>query len=192
MKFSFKVLLSVCIAVLLELSVFNFDVWSTKMKAEQLKTDTFSLEELTLVNWHMEDGAYISDVDPQLFVPTDPMWLSSIFIQYKTAPQVENCSFYYSNPDQTVDVLSKTDVLNGQTIFKLDQEVGPILRIDLGEDAGVKLSDIHVVVNPVPRLHISVSRIAAVVLIYIVGSLLFRIQKMPDYTHYIQKKEENA
>lgn len=191
MKFSFKVLLSVCIAVLLELSVFNFDVWSTKLKTEQLKTATFSLEELTLVNWHMEDGAYISDIDPQLFVPTDSMWLSSVSIQYETEPQVANCSFYYSNPDQTVDVLNNTDISNGQTLFKLDKEVGPILRIDLGEDAEVKLSDIHVVVNPVPRLHISVSRIVAVVLIYVCGSLLFRIQKMPDYTRYIQKKEES-
>ena len=77
------------------------------------------------------------------------------------------------------------------TLFKLDKEVGPILRIDLGEDAEVKLSDIHVVVNPVPRLHVSVSRIVAVVLIYVCGSLLFRIQKMPDYTRYIQKKEES-
>lgn len=192
MKFSSKVLLSVCVAVLLEVVVFNFDVWGTKLKAEQLQTAAFSLEDLTPVNWYMEDGVYISDVDPQLFVPTDPMWLSSVSIQYITEPQVTDCAFYYSNPDQTVSVLNNIDISDGQTVFKLDKEIGPILRVDLGEEAGVRLSAIRVIINPMPQLHISISRIVAVVMIYVCGSLLFRIQRMPDYTHYIQKKEENV
>ena len=192
MKFSLKILLSVCAAVLLELAVFNFDVWQMRLSAEPQKNIVFSLGELTPVNWRTEGDTYVSESDPQLFIPTDPMYLYSVSVQYETEPQVTSCTFYYSNPDGTVSLLNNTDILGEQTIFRLNKTIGPILRIDLGEEPGIKLSDMRVVVNPTPQLHISISRIVAVVLIYTCGSLLFRIQKMPDYTRYIQKKEEDA
>lgn len=190
MKFSIKVLLSLCVAILLEAAVFNFDVWQVRFDPNQPESAEYTAEDLTFVNWQTDGDGYVSDADPQIFVPTGSMRINSVSIEITSEPEMTECMLYFSNPDGTVSARENADIHKACTVFKLRENVGPTLRIDPGEKAGLHLSAIRVVVNPQPQLHISVSRIAAVVLIYICGSLLFRIQRMPDYTRYIQKKKE--
>lgn len=191
MKFSLKVLLSLCVAILLEIAVFNFNVWQSRFASDQLKPTEYTVEDLTFVNWRLDGDGYVSDADPQLFVPTSSMRINSVSVEILSEPEMTECMLYFSNPDGTVIAQENTDI-RGSTTFRIGKNVGPTLRIDPGEKAGLRLSDVRIIVNPTPHLHISISRIIAVVLIYVCGSLLFRIQRMPDYTHYIQKEKEDV
>ena len=190
MKFYQKVLLSLLFAIALELCWFQRSIWRIRRDRDAPRNDQYELADMVLLNWRETDGEYISEADPIIYIPTDPMYLNELEIHFVTEPVCENCLFYYTA--ESGEVRAESFIADrGSARIMIGQNVGPILRVDLGEDAGTKLKSVSAVINPA-QMHISISRMIAVVLIYVCGSLLFRIQRMPDYTKYIQNQEETC
>ena len=186
MKFFHKILISLLIALLLEGFYFQLQTWRTRLDGNAVKDDVYTREDMAFINWHEEGDGYESDIDPIIYVYTEPMMLHSVNVRFSSNPDVTDCLFYYTAEDETIKVISGT-ARNGVVNFSLNKNIGPILRIDLGENPGVELKDIVVTVNP-SSFHFSLSRVVTVVLLYVCGALLFRIQRMPDYTQYINKE----
>ena len=187
MKFYVKVILSLLVGVFLELTVFQLGAWRARFDPSAPKDQRYELADMTAVNWEKDGDAYISGADPILLLPSEGMRVYRVTAGFSAEPKPGEITLYYQKTDGSQAAV-QGDVLKNRAIFSVNKTVGPELRLDIGEEAGRRLDELSVVVNPT-GLDISVSRIVAVVLVYVCGSLLFRIQRMPDYTRYIQKKE---
>jgi hypothetical protein len=186
MKFWVKIMFSALVAIALELLCFNFQTLLILLDDNIPKDKSYTLQDMTLINWvDNGDGTYISQTDPQLLIPSEAMRIRRISVSFKAVPAIDICTFYYTDTKNVLHSIINKEISKGETAFTPDEQVIATTRLDIGETDGVKLSDIKVTINPTD-IHISVSRIIAVVLIYVCGSLLFRIQRMPDYTKYIQ------
>lgn len=184
-----NVMIVAVFAVALELLYFNFPMLSARLDTE-LSTDvSYMLKDLVLVNMDENSHGYVSKEDPQLFAETDSMKIQQVEVNCQTEPMITSLLFYYTDAENVVQVISAPVASDGSASIRLNQNVGPILRIDPGEAAGVRLLDCSITINST-HLRISPARIVAVVLIYVCGFLLFRIQRMPDY--HLDQKIKNS
>lgn len=191
MNFTVKVVASAAVAVLLEVLCFNFQTMAIFLDTSLEKNIVYTCDEMLFINWNAAgDGSYISGDDPQILIPSPPMKIVSVDVALQTEPASNTCVFFYTAEDGTVATVENQSA-NGFVQFSVDQPVDEMTRIDVGDAAGTRLTDISVTINPA-KWNISLSRIAAVVLIYLCGSMLFRIQRMPDYgiVEQLKKKED--
>lgn len=187
--FFFRIVVSLLLATALEVFVFNFSALQIRMDPSLEANQIFTLEDMEAVNWTQEGDGYISKDDPQLFFQTDgPQRIKTVNIQFNTEPIITSAQFFYTDETGAVQVITLTGAESGSVSCQVEIATDQLLRIDLGDFAGTRLSDITVTLNS-SVWQISISRIIAVVLIYICGSLLFRLQRMPDY-HLERKSEE--
>lgn len=188
MKFWKKTVLVVLFAVVLEIGYFNFSHWKIQLNADTAKDVTFSLQDGQPVNWEEADGILYSLEDPQIILDLAPMQIQTVVLHLDGAKDVERCLFYYTDTDGTVQTVNGEATGGDEYLFTVkDTSVGAV-RFDTEGSAQMQLKNFEMVINPT-EWHISISRIVAVVLIYLVGVLLFQTQKMPDYEAYIQKRK---
>lgn len=185
-KFLLRIILSLVLGIVLEVFIFNYSAMRIRLDPSLNKDQTFTLNDMEMVNWIAGSDGIVSKEDPQLFFTSDGIErIETVDIQFHTNPTVTTAQFFYTDEGGMVKAVDATILKSNYARFKVGAAAQPILRIDLGGSAGIHLNDITVTINS-SVLHISISRILMVVLIYICGSLLFRIQKMPDY-HLDQK-----
>lgn len=188
MKLWKKTILVVLLAIVLEVGYFNFSHWTIQLNADAEKNVTFSLQDGQPVNWEERGGILYSLEDPQIILALPPMQIQTVALHLDGAKGVERCLFYYTDADGTVQVVSSETTGRDEYQFTVkDASVG-MLRFDTEGSAQMQLKNFEMVINPT-EWHISISRMVAVVLIYLVGVLLFQTQKMPDYEAYIQKRK---
>ena len=190
MKFCQKMLLLLLFAFVLEVGWFQLPIWRVRLDSDAPKDEQYDLADMNLLNWQDAGEEYISGENPIIYIPTDSMHLYNLEFQYTVEPDCKNCLFFYTAANGEVMVQSVA-ADNGVIHVRLDENVGPILRVDLAETAGVKLKSANATINS-SALHISFSRVTAIVMICVCGSLLFRTQETPDYTVYIQKRQEDV
>ena len=189
MKFSTKIVAVTLAAVLLEVLYFNFQPLAMSISKNIEKNLIYSMDDLSFVNWEKNsDGSYTSLEDPQVLIPTPQMKIELVEVNFRTEPSVVHSELFYTDANGTLQVCQNLSNQEDSFRCKIGETAQGTIRLDIGETSGVTLSELIVVVNPV-QFDISVSRIVAVLLIYVFGSLLFRIQKMPDY-HITDHKEE--
>lgn len=179
-----KKIAMICLfAVLLEVVYFNYSALRMMFGEQKDKNLAFQEENTLFVNWEKQGSTFVStSVDPQMLFELDAMKIDTVVLQADTVPAVVPCQFFYTNANgEVVAVEGSTDPeKEGCIEFQVDDWSSDLIRIDIGDAPGIQLGGFTVTVNPV-QWHISLSRIIAVVLIYLLGSLLFRIQRMPDY-----------
>ncbi len=182
-----KYLLVLLFAVLLEVIFFQRDVWLLRLKKDTPTQLAFSLTDMEKHDWSGEDtvsaqeGAY-------LLIYTEPMYVGSLTFTYRADRQISKWRVLYTSASGTVEAVDVTEQ-NGRVACTLNREVGPILRIDPVPDGETALTELQLMINDT-ALHISAARIITVMLVYTIGSLLMRIQRMPDYTKYIHSEKE--
>lgn len=189
MKFYKKVLISLLFAIALELSWFQLSSWIIRLDRNSPKDLSISFDELELINWQDARDGFVSESDPIICIDTEPMHLYTLDFLIETEPLIDECTFFYTDENGVIQS-EQIDGSMGRYHIKHNKDIGAILRLDPGEEAGVLLTDMELVINST-QLHVSFSRIIAIVLIYVCGSQLFRIQRMPDYTRYIQKRNND-
>ena len=177
-----KLLLVVLFSVLLEFFYFQRDYWIYRLDGNVKTSLTLTLEDAQAINWEISDSGMISNEDPILLFLIDPIYVYNLKVSYKTIPDIETCTVIYRDAQNELKSTAVTAV-SGNFNVLMRENLGTELRIDLGEAAGTRLDEITVVINNVPFTP-SLSRIIAVILIYICGVYLFKIQEMPDYQKY--------
>ena len=176
-----KVIIISLIAVLLEVFYFNFSALQLMLGEHEGKNLVFHENDFSFVDWEKQGDTFIStSVDPQVLIGLDGMRINSVLLHADTIPQTDSYQFYYTDEHGEVAVVNGSRSESGLIMFHVNDWSANWIRIDIGDAPGIQLKGVTVTVNPV-QWDISLSRIVAIILIYLLGSLLFRIQSMPDY-----------
>ena len=189
MKFWKKTVLVVLFAVVLEFGYFNFSSWRIRLDPNIEKDITLSLQDGYPVNWEEKDGVLYGLEDPQVIFELPAMQIQTVELHLNDADGVEACLFYYTDADGVVQAVSGEEKQKSLYHFIVKDNSAGAVRFDTESTKQMKLKGFEMVINPT-EWDISISRIVAVILIYLVGALLFQTQKMPDYEVYTRKKEE--
>jgi hypothetical protein len=108
--------------------------------------------------------------------------MCNIRLDFSAKQDIRNIYILYANeeyPEFGTNYVVTEGVQKSPLYLNIKDNVTD-LRIDLGDDAGIMLNSFKLTVNPT-AWNISFSRIIAVLLIYCVGTLLFNLQKTPNY-----------
>jgi hypothetical protein len=110
-------------------------------------------------------------------------YVESVKINANMNQTVSTVTIFYTNENNKGfngnAMISQTGTAKGINTFVIRKNVKD-LRLDLGEGAGTILNNVTVTVNP-SKLNFSWARVISVLLVYLIGVLLFKAQKMPDY-----------
>lgn len=170
-------------SALIELIVFqSVNIWKI-YRPNSNANQTYTLSDFEVANWQPnEDGTFTSAVDPILVCVLDGQKIDEISIVITASQSIPYIEVFYLNEKYVNygEVMIRCDeVKDNRASIDINDKV-KALRLDLGDDPGVILSELSVVVNPV-EINISISRIVAMMMIYWCGVFLFSLQKMPDY-----------
>lgn len=170
------------IGLLLEILVFNFG-FLTMLMEPSLQERVLRMEDFEATNWSEYEGRLISQPDPMFVAYQLQGKVKTAAIYYETAQQPDSITLYYTNsryPIVCEETTRRTQSNPNQRVeITINDEI-QVLRVDIGESAGLELTDFRVVFNE-REFDFSVSRIMTMVLIWLVGTFLFGMQKMPDY-----------
>ncbi len=184
--------LALFVGIVLELGYFNFFT-IYNIVHPQIEESQYTLSQMQFQNWNKQGNILVSETDPALIITGVNLFVNTIDLRFDTSSSIDSIVLFYIN-DEHPQITEQTMVhlsgpLEKKCRVRIDATVKD-LRIDLGDAAGTQLRDFTVTINS-KAFDISFSRIIAVVLIYLAGAFLFRIQKMPDYKlEEIQQKKE--
>lgn len=182
-KMIIRVLITVLISVAIEFVVFQGPrVWKL-YKPDSNANQVYYLDSFEAANWEVEsDGTLVSLADPMLVLEINNQDIDMLKIQVDASGIIPYVDIFYINdryPNYGDRHTHYEDLQNNQATIELDDYV-QALRIDLGDDPGLRLKEMRVTLNPV-SIDVSLSRIIAMIAIYWCGVFLFSLQKMPDY-----------
>ena len=171
------------VALCLELFVFNFQSVRERFSSTPVKNCTLTLEDFEKINWTELHGVYISEPDPILVIEGLQTQVDRLTLSFQAEGTVPYVDFFYSNdefPAFSSDLMTRVQTLDATVITVTPHALVNDLRVDLGDDTGVRLHGITVTINST-EVHLSTARIVAIIAIYFVGKFLFSLQREPDY-----------
>lgn len=172
------------LAIALECFVFNFDYVRSLMDTSKTYNVRYTLEDFEKVNWTAENNLLISAPDPQMILNSVDMETDSVLITFSIdAGVLPAITLFYSNENVPVingELMAQSTKINpGGTEIKIGDYINT-LRIDMGEEPGLVLRDMQILINPAVS-RFSLSRIVAVLFIYLIAKGLFAMQAPVDY-----------
>lgn len=185
MKKVLRVFLVLLISVLIELIVFNGSVLLSFVGIESKKPVSFTLTDAQASNWLQEGETFVSEFDPQLVFTGFKMDIKDLAITAQMDRHIPYMELFYAIDDGGLNLddirLETGDLAQGVTIT-LNRRNITAVRLDLGDDPGLVLSNLTLTATPAYILSISPSRIIALNLIYWLTTGLFALQGPPKYT----------
>ncbi|WP_312502866.1 hypothetical protein [Lacrimispora sp.] len=182
-KYIFKFIFVLFLAIIIEICVFNFGNISEMMDNSLRKNIVFSLKDAKLSNWENNNTEYISQFDPMIVYNNIDLYIKKIEIKTTMNKKIPYVDFFYTNknePEFNGNMLLKINEANQDVNVLIVNQYAKDIRIDLGDEAGVSLSDFSMIINPT-KINFKVARVVAIVLIYYMSVGLFSLQKSPDY-----------
>ncbi|WP_407306646.1 hypothetical protein [Desulfosporosinus sp. SB140] len=178
-----NLLIVLTVALLLEFGVFNFDFISAKVNPNKKYNLTYTMEKMQAVNWTKQDNTLVSRFDPNLIIPSINTMVNKVNITVDADKSISNVVLFYTNNKHinfsAESMITDNETLVTTTTIDLNQQVKD-LRIDLGDNPGLVLKKITVIINPI-KFNFSISRIIAILLMYLATIGLSALQKGPDY-----------
>lgn len=169
-------------AILLECFYFNFTFFN-RVLFQHSRMSTQVLDDFETVSWRYHETGMISENDAQLIFAGLNEEVGEFTVYLDSMPLPKYIDFFYTNEDHpffTGDSLIRVEC-HGKNIIKIPVHTEvQNYRLDLGDDPGVVLTSLRVVKDE-SSFSFSFSRVLTVVLIWLVGTFLFGMQKMPDY-----------
>lgn len=183
MKVAKKALVILLIAVAMELFIFNFQPVCDRVLGRENLNEIYTLADFETINWTETADGLISGYDPMLILDGVNTQVHSLRIFSDCLGQVPYVNVFYTNDHylQFGDgpVLLEM-VESGNAVEIAVNDTVENLRIDLGDQAGVALNQLTVIVNP-SAIQISIARIVAIILIAFFAEFLFSLQRYPTY-----------
>lgn len=183
-KYIWRILIVALVSALIESFVFNIDYFIVKAKSDSRVNIVLKTEDFTVYNWDADNGKMVSMYDPILAVEDFNGYIDTIKIQLLVDGYLPYVDVYYSNEENPVmgeDTQFRLAELceDGSYYVRVDKYVEE-LRIDLGDEAGLILDDISVLINE-NVFSFSLARFVTMNLIYWFAVLLFAAQRLPKY-----------
>lgn len=182
-KFFLNILYSVIIAVAVE-GIISIVPNYYKNNVQGYKEARLTLENFDMYNWSEEgNGSYVSLPDPILVIEDLQANIKDIDITVDSADNISSVTFFYTENDGQVfngDNIILGNLVDSELTLSVNKYVNDI-RIDLGDDAGMRINGVTVVLNP-DRIKFSFTRFITVIILYFSTIFLFRLQRRPDYT----------
>lgn len=182
-KKGIRIFTIIIFAVVLELLVFNFYAMNMLLSPNLEIDRTYNLSVMDKINWETDGNRFISNPDPILIISNVDTIVKKVKITVLADRPIDNVVLFYTNnqsPNFSEDTLIvDSEQLVKSTSFTLNEKVNAV-RIDLGDEAGLTLNDITVVINPF-EFHFSYSRVIAILLMYLTIVGLSALQKVPSY-----------
>lgn len=182
-KLIFKSIVIILISMIIEVGFFNFNYIKEIIKDTPDSNIKYDLKNVKLENWDKSGETITSKADPMIIITDVNKDIKTIKIQCKTNKPIPYIDFFYTNTERAEfngDMLLRIDNVKGNiNVYDINQSAKDI-RLDLGDNAGLVLTDFALTINPVD-FNISISRVTAIVLIYLISSGLFSLQRSPNY-----------
>ncbi len=171
------------VSVIIEMVVFQGVTIVNLLDNNIVKNRVYTLLDFEYINWSVnEDDMLVSENDPILVLADVNTYIDSIKIITQMSDQLQYLEVFYVNAQYPNygDIVKHCDEVNNNAVnISIGDDVRD-LRIDLGDEAGVILTNIIVTINPV-SFHFSFSRVITLLIIYYGAYYLFALQKMPNY-----------
>lgn len=178
-----RIIMVLIIACCVEVFGINFFNTLSLFDNSVEKNIEYTLQDMQTVNWSQENEHLISQYDPNLIVEDVDVFIKKIKLDISSNQEIPYIQVFYTN--------NENKNFNGELLVEYGQPVaGEVeitvnqyaknLRIDLGDEEGIILDNIKVIINPI-NFNFSISRIIAMILIYLLSAGLFYLQKNPDY-----------
>lgn len=178
-----KMLLVIFIAFFIEIGIINFSNVVIFFDNTVNKNISYDINNMKIINWQKDSEKLISNSDPMLVVNNIDTNIKRIKIEVDVDKEIPYIDIFYTN--------SNNENFNGQKLVHFNKKVKEKtnievnqyvkdLRVDLGDDVGLVLRNIKIIINPT-ELDFSASRIIAIILIYYSTIALLSLQKAPYY-----------
>ena len=153
----------------------------------------YVLSQMQPINWHMDGAFWVSESDPAHIITNINCYVNTLDVYFDSKSEVNGVTVFYTN-DTYPEIEDNTTIHISGLIdehFRINvKDNVDDMRIDIGEEAGMELHDAKIVVNN-RKFELSYSRILLLMMVYVLGAGLFRLQKMPDYkVEDISRKED--
>ncbi len=183
-KWWFRLALVCVLAIAIEFLVLNFAQTRDRLTQRYLEDVVYTAAEVELVNWQQDGDKLISQSDPQIILPEIDRYVNSLEIIFDTQVPINTVMVFYTDaqtPDFTGDaMIACPGEINGKCQITLQRNVNR-LRIDIGDAEQQVIENLQIVQTHGNYRPYSLARIMSVILVYICGCFLMRLQKMPDY-----------
>lgn len=190
-KFIYNFIVILSLAIIMEIFIFNFNNIKDMSDKSIKKNIVLSIKDSKLINWEKTDEKYISQFDPMVVYNDVNLYIKKIEINSNMNKIVPYIDLFYTSENKhefNGNMLIRiSDIKQTKNIVYIDQNIKDI-RLDLGDDAGLILTDFYLIINPV-KLDINISRIIAIIFIYFIGFGLFLLQKSPNYDILLNQEE---
>lgn len=177
-----RFLLVIFFACIIEIGVINFTN-ILNLLGNNSKNVVYDSNSMEKINWENNDGKLISNLDPNLIIKDVNTNVKKISIQVTSDKEIPYIDVFYTsngeqvfNGDMLIRDSTPTKSIANINIDKLVKD----LRIDLGDEPGLAISDVKVIINPA-KIDFSISRVIAMIIIYYSTMGLLSLQKNPYY-----------
>lgn len=135
------------------------------------------------INWLREGSVFITQADPMLILNSVNKKIDNISISYQTDQPVNQIIVFYTLTDgeifSTENMVLKENPNLEKQVININKNVCGI-RIDIGEEAGRKFTDLQITLNE-PEFDIRMSRIVTILAIYYTATFLLSLQRPRVY-----------
>lgn len=193
MKLRYRLIYVTIFALFVEIVLFNFSYLMGTLDKNIEKNVIYTLKDIEKINWIQNENWFISKEDPMLIISDINTYVKDFELSLSIDKKLPFIMCYYTQDKEDIfnDSMSiaLVDNLSDKNHIKVNSYVRG-LRLDLGDDAGVNLNNLSIIINPV-KLNFSIARVITIVLIYITSKGLFYIQKSHSYGDLIQDERGN-
>lgn len=171
------------VAFALELFVFNFQSFREMASSAAVKDCTLTLEDFDKLNWTEQQDGYVSEADPILVYAGLNSRIDRLTLSFTAEGAVPYVDLFYTDENTSSfsgDRMTRVPLSDGNSCTVTLNATANDLRIDLGDDPGLRLQALTVTINST-QIHLSAARIIAVIVIFFLGRFLFSLQREPDY-----------
>lgn len=193
MKFGHKLIFITVFAIIMEIVLFNFPYVSGMLNRNMDKNILYNLENIEKTNWIKHDNELISKQDPMLVISDINTYVKNFELSFSIDKKIPFIMCYYTKNKEDIfnDKMSiaLTNNINDKNKITVNSYVKN-LRVDLGDDAGIILKNMSIVINPV-KLNFNIARVITIILIYVISTCLFYLQKGPNFEDLIKDERSD-
>lgn len=182
-----KILIVIIFAFLIELIIFNYVEVKNELNSSVQKNIVYNIKDIKKVNWSVKNRKLISNLDPILELENLNTEVKNINIQLKGKNDIPYIDLFWTEEKNEVFNADKINRINTNIKGSFNQEIKielnkqvEDLRIDLGDNPGLELDEIKIIIN-YSHIRLNYARIIAMLLIYVTSKFLFSLQQNPKY-----------
>lgn len=184
----------VVITLLVELFCFNFSYFYGLLFEDFDHNISLDLNDFEKVHWLQDGSGWVSEIDPMLIRNGIDTQITELEVRVQADSKIPYMVFFYTDEqylefcaEAMIEVAPVSDNVFSVQVGKNIQN----MRIDLGDDAGLRVSGMEIILNPL-YLNFSVSRYCAMLVVCFGFWALNRLQQSRNYHIDIESSQKEG